>query len=62
MYHGNHLAEKLRAPSLGADNSHFLRNHQTGEEVSYQAFFSNAERIAQVLVEAGVEAGDRVAV
>lgn len=62
MYHGNHLAEKLRRASLGAENSLFLRNHQTGEEVTYQAFFSNAERIAQVLVETGVEPGDRVAV
>jgi len=62
MYHGNHLAEKLRAPSLGAENRLFLRNHQTGEEVTYQAFFANAERMAQALVAAGVKPGDRVAV
>ena len=62
MYHGNHLAEKLRASSLGAENSLFLRNHQTGEEVTYQAFFANAERMAQALVAAGVKPGDRVAV
>ncbi|NNE88669.1 MAG: AMP-binding protein, partial [Silicimonas sp.] len=62
MYHGNHLVEKLRASSLGAENSLFLRNHQTGEEVTYQAFFANAERMAQALVAAGVKPGDRVAV
>ena len=62
MYHANHLAEKLRAASLGAENSLFLHNHQTGEEVSYKAFFANAERMAQALVDAGVKPGDRVAV
>ncbi len=62
MYHVNHLAEKLRAASLGAENSLFLHNHQTGEEVSYKAFFANAERMAQALVDAGVKPGDRVAV
>ncbi|MEN8751019.1 malonyl-CoA synthase [Marivita sp.] len=62
MYHGNHLAERLRAASLGAENSLFLHNHQTGEEVSYKAFFANTERMAQALVDAGVKPGDRVAV
>ena len=62
MYHGNYLAEKLRAASLGAENSLFLRNHQTGEDITYEAFFANAERMAQVLVASGVEPGDRVAV
>lgn len=62
MYHGNHLAEKLRAASLGAENNPFLRNHQTGEKVSYKAFFANAERMAQALVASGVKPGDRVAV
>lgn len=62
MYHGNYLAEELRAASLGAENSLFLRNHQTGEEITYKAFFTNAERMAQVLVASGVEPGDRVAV
>ncbi len=62
MYHANHLAEELRAASLGAENSLFLHNHQTGEEVSYKAFFANAERMAQALVDAGVKPGDRVAV
>ncbi|MEN8658653.1 MAG: malonyl-CoA synthase [Marivita sp.] len=62
MYHGNYLGEHLRAASLDADQSLFLRNHQTGDVITYQAFFANAERMAKVLVEAGVEPGDRVAV
>ena len=62
MYHGNHLAEKLRAASLGAENNLFLRNHQTGEDISYKSFFANAERMAKALVASGVKPGDRVAV
>ena len=62
MYQGNYLAERLRAASIGTENSLFLLNHQTGEEFTYQAFFANAERMAQVLVAIGVESGDRVAV
>ena len=62
MYEGNHLAERLRAASVGIGSRPFLRNHQTGEGVTYQAFFANAERIANVLVETGVSPGDRVAV
>jgi len=56
------LAEKLRAASLGAENNLFLRNHQTGEDISYKAFFANAERMAKALVASGVKPGDRVAV
>ena len=62
MYHENYLGEALRAASLGADHSLFLQNHQTDDAVTYQAFFANAERMAQVLVETGVAPGDRVAV
>lgn len=62
MYHENYLGEALRAASLGVDQSLFLQNHQTDDAVTYQAFFANAERIAQVLVETGVAPGDRVAV
>ena len=57
MYQGNHLAEKLRAASVGTGSRPFLRNHQTGEGVTYQAFFANAERMANVLVETGVSPG-----
>ncbi|MDB4854463.1 AMP-binding protein, partial [Planktomarina temperata] len=62
MYHENYLGEALRAASLGADQSLFLQNHQTDDAVTYQAFFANAERMAQVLVETGVAPGDKVAV
>jgi malonyl-CoA/methylmalonyl-CoA synthetase len=62
MYQGNHLAERLRAASVGTRSRLFLRNHKTGEGVTYQAFFANAERMANVLVAIGVEPGDRVAV
>lgn len=62
MYEQNYLATRLRKASVGAEDSTFLRNHQTGETVSYGAFFANAERMAAVLVEAGLEPGDRVAV
>lgn len=62
MYHENYLGEALRAASLGADQSLFLQNYQTDDAVTYQAFFANAERMAQILLETGVAPGDRVAV
>ncbi len=62
MYDGNYLAEKLRSASLGRDQATFLRNHQTGDVVSFGAFFQNAERMAAVLVANGVNPGDRIAV
>ncbi|SIT82238.1 malonyl-CoA/methylmalonyl-CoA synthetase [Yoonia rosea] len=62
MYQGNYLAERLSAARKDAGSSLFLRNHQTGEDVTYQAFFANAERMAQALVASGVKPGDRVAV
>lgn len=62
MYNQNHLAARLRSASIGRDDATFLKNHQTGTAVSYGAFFANAERMASVLVAAGLEAGDRVAV
>ena len=61
MYEGNYLAQRLRVASLGRDDSRFLLNHQTGETVSYGAFFANAERMAAVLVAHGVKPGDRIA-
>jgi len=62
MYNINHLAKRLRSASLGREDAVFLRNVQTGEAVSYGAFFANAERMAAVLVAKGLVAGDRVAV
>jgi malonyl-CoA/methylmalonyl-CoA synthetase len=62
MYEGNYLAERLCTASMGTQNNPFLYNHQTGEKTTYRTFFSNAERMAEVLVAIGVEPGDRVAV
>lgn len=62
MYLSNHLAKRLRSASLGADATTFLQNHQTGQTVSYGAFFANAEKMAAVLTAKGLVAGDRVAV
>jgi malonyl-CoA/methylmalonyl-CoA synthetase len=62
MYNQNYLATRLRQASASNGAATFLRNHQTGETVSYDAFFANAERMATVLVKAGVQPGDRMAV
>ena len=62
MYDDNHLVHALRQASLGANDKTFLHNHQTGEDVSFGAFFNNAERMAAVLANAGLRPGDRVAV
>ena len=62
MYEANHLASRLRLASLGREDATFIQNPQTGEDVSYGAFFANAERMAAVLADMGLEAGDRVAV
>ncbi|MEW2915113.1 malonyl-CoA synthase [Leisingera sp. JC11] len=62
MYDANYLASRLRGARVGAEDAPFLRNHQTGETVSYGAFFANAEKMAAVLIAGGLEPGDRVAV
>ena len=62
MYDVNHLASRLRRESVGRDTALFIRHHETGAEISYGAFFANAERMAAALVRAGLKPGDRVAV
>ena len=62
MYDTNFLAQHLRAASLGRDNSTFIRLHETDNTISFQDFFQNAERIASVLINSGIQPGDRVAV
>lgn len=62
MYDVNYLAKRLRSASLGKDAAIFLQNQQTGDAVSYGAFFAKAEQMAAVLVAHGLGAGDRVAV
>lgn len=61
MYDTNHLASRLRQASVGRDEALFLCSHDTGAQVTFGAFFANAERIAAALVKAGVRPGDRVA-
>ena len=36
--------------------------HETDNTISFQDFFQNAERIASVLINSGIQPGDRVAV
>ena len=62
MYSQNYLISRLRATSVGFENTPFLDNIETGEIVSYGQFFSNAERLAAALVQIGVKPGDRIAV
>ena len=62
MYDDNHLAARLRKASIGEGNRDFLRFPGRSDSVSISAFFANAERMAAVLVAAGVAPGDRVAV
>ena len=62
MYQGNYLGQKLRQASLSDGSLLFIDHHHTGEKISYDAFFANAERMAAALVAAGLQPGDRVAV
>ncbi|MCK0103010.1 malonyl-CoA synthase [Pseudohalocynthiibacter sp. F2068] len=62
MYQGNYLAERISRASEGPGDALFLTHHDTGQTVTYKAFFANAEQIAAALVRAGVRPGDRVAI
>jgi len=61
MYDDNHLAHRLRRASLGQEERPFLIRAD-GSALSYGDFFSNAERMAAVLIDLGLKPGDRVAV
>ena len=61
MYEGNHLAERLRAGSVGREEAVFAKMPDASQ-VSYGALFAAAERNAAALVRAGLAPGDRVAV
>ncbi len=61
-YAGNHLASKLSTASNGRRDTNFLTVYGSGRKISYDMFWQNAERMANTLVEAGLEPGDRVAV
>ena len=59
-YSNNFLAHALSVASLGREDAPFLF---FGDEFqSYADFFENAEKLANVLVEHGIQPGDRVAV
>ena len=61
-YRTNYLAGRLRAASIGREQACFAELvGGRGRAVSYGEMFDAAERIAAVLVAAGVEPGDRVA-
>ena len=61
-YRANYLAGRLRAASIGREQARFAELvGGRGRTVSYGEMFDAAERIAAVLVAAGVEPGDRVA-
>ncbi|ENU36991.1 MULTISPECIES: AMP-binding protein [Acinetobacter] len=60
MYSNNHLIAKLRNKSINLDSKVFIEIFETEENISYGEFFGNSEIIAQILIESGVKAGDRV--
>ncbi|MCP5088736.1 MAG: malonyl-CoA synthase [Rhodobacteraceae bacterium] len=62
MYDNNYLVSRLRIASVGREDAVFLADHQTGERVTYGAFFANCEKMAAALVADGLKPGDRVAV
>ncbi|MBJ9579004.1 AMP-dependent synthetase and ligase [Acinetobacter baumannii] len=60
MYSNNHLIAKLRNSSINRDSKVFIQINDTNEKISYGKFFENSEKIAQILIQAGIQAGDRV--
>ncbi|WP_300512877.1 malonyl-CoA synthase [Aliiroseovarius sp.] len=62
MYRQNYLAHAISRASDGRGEGLFLTRHPDGATVRYADFWKNAERMAAVLVAAGVTPGDRVAV
>lgn len=61
MYDDNHLLSRLRAASVGREDSVFAQI-PGGDPVTFGALFAGAERMASALAEQGVRPGDRVAV
>ncbi len=61
MYQANYLANLLRTASLGRDDALFASTPQ-GRSISYGEMFEAAERHATVLLSAGLNPGDRVAI
>jgi malonyl-CoA/methylmalonyl-CoA synthetase len=62
MYDVNHLAHAIARASSGRPDGVFIEHGLTGAVTTYGAFWQGAERMAALLVAAGVCPGDRVAV
>ncbi|MCI2399162.1 malonyl-CoA synthase [Aliiroseovarius subalbicans] len=62
MYRQNYLAHAISRASDGRGEATFLIRHPDGVRMSYADFWVGAERMAAVLVAAGLAPGDRVAV
>lgn len=62
MYHGNYLAERIASASADRLDARFLEHGLSGETLSYREFWQGAEKMAAVLVDLGVQPGDRIAV
>ena len=62
MYSQNHLAHAISKASDGRHDAVFLTDFTSGDQISFGAFWDNAERMAAMLVGLGVVPGDRVAV
>jgi len=62
MYRQNYLAHAISRASDGRGDALFLTRHPDGTKLTYADFWAGAERMAAVLVAAGVGPGDRVAV
>ncbi len=60
MYLNNHLIAKLRNNSINHDSKEFIKILESEKSISYGEFFNNSEKIAQLLMQSGVKAGDRV--
>jgi malonyl-CoA/methylmalonyl-CoA synthetase len=61
MYSTNYLGHALRAASIGKDELVFIHSGVGQDLVTYGDFFANCEKLANALVAAGVQPGDRVA-
>lgn len=61
-YCNNHLLKALLHNSSSNDfTKEFIYSYSNSRSISYQDFFQSVEKLAAVLVEAGVNPGDRVA-